>query len=579
MHLYCRAVSPMSPIVNILFLLCFLKISSVVGSTEGHENEDPAYKYMAGSNNKTFEDDEPAIRDQMTNLAVKFHLMGIGALSAKHYMRALHMFTESYKCLPLNPQNLALRASCYMKVGNASLAYLDAQEALYLDPENEIAKNAKIEAMFQLNRRPEGIFRTSMSLTKEQFTEQIGNTVEWPEKDGESLSKEEILKEADDNWQKNDYQTAVGLYNLAMPRLTYGSKSHIAALLNRAIALEDLGRYLDAYFDLVEALDFDLGESQKYAFRSLKAMVLQKMRRYEAISDFEKASALDPSGKLELQFQGFISHIKKYFTDQRALLLTNFEKAKGNIAEISMGPTSEFQLIITVKFGDGKTTELKEADELLELLTLYYFVRAEHSFEPPSRISRLKIYGIVLFDFVPIFSGIDQVLRTEVLILEQCDFLKLSDDQFFDMIRLIFRPQVLTLDNSYDLSNERLNKWISLLDCLLIILGDDKGLYQLDPDRLIDFLHRGRDGDEEAVLTIEPEYIDGGVEAFVEKIVKRFKSDTTPVEFLLNFTGIIELPFMEENPLENSNTGEMLTQGKAESESAKMTFLRRSRME
>ncbi|KAI1707794.1 hypothetical protein Ddc_14666 [Ditylenchus destructor] len=563
-------------IVNIFFILCLLKITFVVGSREDHWNEDPAYKYMAGSNNKTLEDAEPATKDQMKNLAVKFHLMGIDALSAKHYKRALHLFTESYKCLPLNPQNLALRASCHMKmektgaenpfqildshVVSASLAYLDAQEALYLDPENEIAQNAKIEAMVSLNRRPE-----EKKLTKGQFTEQVGNTVEWPEQDGETLSREEILEEADDNFENKDYETAVGLYNLAMPRLSYGSESHIGALRKRAAALKFLDRHLDAYCDIVEALDFDLRESQKYDFRALKGVVLLELGRYEAIADFEKASAYDPSDEWAItKFQELISRSRKYFAYQRSLLLDNFEKAKGNIAEITMGPTSEFESIykssIThrVNFEDGTSAEFKEVDDLLELLTLYHFVRAEHSSEPPSRISRVTFSAIILDNFVPMFFGIGGVLPTDILTMEQCvfSFSKLSDDEFLDMIRNIFRPQLLTLGKSVGLSNERLNKWISLLECKLMILGEDEDLHQLDPNGLIDFLHKGRDGDQEAYLTIQSEYIDGGVEDFVEKIIKRFKSDIRPVKFMVNLTEDDDLPIMEENPLENANTGE-----------------------
>ncbi|KAI1708976.1 hypothetical protein Ddc_14121 [Ditylenchus destructor] len=82
---------------------------------------------------------------------------------------------------------------------------------------------------------------------------------------------------------------------------------------------------------------------------------------------------------------------------------------------------------------------------------------------------------------------------------------------------------------------------------------------ELDPDALVDFLHRPT-GQLLGLqrLMINPEFIDGGVNSFVEKIVLRFQSDTAPARFLLQFTKIISLLYPSGTAIVNSQTNEWL---------------------
>ncbi|KAI1705254.1 hypothetical protein DdX_13722 [Ditylenchus destructor] len=208
--------------------------------------------------------------------------------------------------------------------------------------------------------------------------------------------------------------------------------------------------------------------------------------------------------------------------------------------------------------GDGKVYE-GDYDSLVELLYTYRY-----------RITRVQFFAVSFsHEFVNILTSAGRNLFSGKIRLGQCDFTPLSDDDILDLFRNTLVPESLAFMQDKGISSGVLNKAISegVLDCELAILGDAEDDIRLNPEELIDFLHRpvnkSRVGQGRAFLALRPEFIDGGVEAFVEKLVKRFQTDTSPAPFRLQLSKEVELPALEK-PIHNEKTMEILKRGKIE---------------
>ncbi|KAI1709889.1 hypothetical protein Ddc_13652 [Ditylenchus destructor] len=208
--------------------------------------------------------------------------------------------------------------------------------------------------------------------------------------------------------------------------------------------------------------------------------------------------------------------------------------------------------------GEGKTYE-GDYESLAELLSTYR-----------SRITRVQFVEVTFdHEFVNILTSAGKNLFSGNIRFLQCDFTPLSEDDIMDLFRNTLVPEHFTFVQDKGISSRVLNKAISegLLDCELGIHGDAQDNIRLNPEHLLSFLHRPvnktRVGAGRAYLALRPEYIEGGVEAFIENLVKRFQTDTSPAPFRLQLSEDIELPELEK-PLQNKKTMEILKKGKIE---------------
>ncbi|KAI1707654.1 hypothetical protein Ddc_14695 [Ditylenchus destructor] len=208
--------------------------------------------------------------------------------------------------------------------------------------------------------------------------------------------------------------------------------------------------------------------------------------------------------------------------------------------------------------GAGKTYE-GDYESLAELLSTYR-----------SRITRIQFVKVT-FDhkFVNILNSAGRNLFSGNIRFGHCDFTPLTENDIMDLFRNTLVPESFTFVQDKGISSRVLNKAISegILDCELAILGDAQDNIRLNPEHLLNFLHRPvnktRVGAGRAYLSLPPEYIEGGVNAFVEQLVKRFQTDTSPAPFRLQLAKDIELPEIEKS-LQNKRTMEILKKGKVE---------------
>ncbi|KAI1704608.1 hypothetical protein DdX_14104 [Ditylenchus destructor] len=101
------------------------------------------------------------------------------------------------------------------------------------------------------------------------------------------------------------------------------------------------------------------------------------------------------------------------------------------------------------------------------------------------------------------------------------------------------KPESLSLVDNVGLTSDLLNAGIHdhIFGDSLAINGDPQitGQLLLNPDVLVTFLHEPQSPPKHAILTVNPEYIDGGVQDLEAKTVERFKTNITHVSFKSNF--------------------------------------------
>ncbi|KAI1707799.1 hypothetical protein Ddc_14672 [Ditylenchus destructor] len=564
-----------------LFALCFFGIFETSATTEEHSNENPADKYKAEFNEQSSQNqDTEAAKDQAAvNLAEKLLLTGKDALTIGDYKRALWCFDESYKYQPLNPENLAARAYCHLKMESYALAFVDAEETLKVDLDNKSAMKTKVLAMIGLQRRPEAIIHHIEKINDTQLTDKYKNVTAQTELNSEDkpLMLDEILQEAKSNFDSKNFQAALALYNKVLPHLAYGSKLYMDALKNRMGSLSNLRRMAESYVDATELLE--LATDEQFEYHSMRGMFLLNLERAnEAVAEFDKVIELDPDENRAEHIKGLMAKLRADLVRQenlrkRQLILdsasSGIPPAESKIAELIIGPTYFMpNNFITVKAADGKKYEAKTFAVLIGLLSPYKY-----------QITRVTFSGIVFdHEFIHVLTSVDNVLWTGIFRMESCDFTKLSENEILDLFRNTLKPESLSLIQNSGLTSDILNKAIKehLLDCSLAIIGDDTDELRLNPEELVEFLHRPARR-ALAVLTINPKFIDGGVINFVEKIVERFHSDATPVSFHLQLTKVIDLPLLSDTPLENTRTNELLSKEILEVVSVRQTILKRYR--
>ncbi|KAI1709912.1 hypothetical protein Ddc_13675 [Ditylenchus destructor] len=535
-----------------LFLFGFYWQNGV--AIHDHLNEKPEDKYSAEFNKQASENhDSDALKEQETvELAERFILTGKDMLSIGKYKSALWNFDRSYNYQPLNPENLESRAKCHLKMENYTFAFLDANEALKFDPDNKSARKTKVMAMIGLKRRSEAIIHEIEKTNDIQLIEKYKDAVTQTEQNDQD-DMDDILHEANINFAMNECQAALTLYNKVLPHLLYGSKLYTDALTHRLKSLHCLKRVPEAYLDATELLE--LATDDKFLYHTMRAMLLLDLDRVESIAEFDKVIELDQDKDRAEKVKDIMAGAKMEMHRRRQLILdraaSGIPTSQNKITELIIEPAKQLNNFITIKAADGKKYEAKTFDDLMELLSSYH-----------SRITRVTLNKVTFDkDFVHVLTTVDSVLWTGILNVQYCDFTELSQKEVLNLFRHTLKPESLYLIDNVGLTSDTLNKAFKehLLDCTLVLFGDETDDMELDPKALVDFLHRPT-GQITGLqrLMINPEFIDGGVNKFVEKIVVRFHTDTEPAPFLLQFTKVISLLFPSGTAIVNAQTKEWL---------------------
>ncbi|KAI1701484.1 hypothetical protein Ddc_17598 [Ditylenchus destructor] len=577
------------PTLLLLFLAGFSILSA---EHEDHDNERPADKYSAKFNSETQEqvaeeEDLEAIKDEAAiHFAEKFYAIGQDALSSQDYKRALWCFNISYAYLPTNSKNLASRAKCYLKMQSYGEAFVDANEALDIDPQNESAKKTKALAMIGLERHLDAISRAVKNVKDPNFTSTYLDIIK-EKKKGKSEQyladiAEAALVEARKIHAEGNFRKAVEMYDDIIPNLRYGTLSYGEALTTRKLSLLLLERYIDAYVDIAEMMTIYGGflstHPQLHSFLHLKGRALFLMGRFE-LSDLERVFEFAPDyadSIADIPISELISKTRKKMNAFRNVILNANSwdilavLAKSNeIVELMFGhPANQPRKSFSVKTADGTYYETLAFDAIVALFVTYHW-----------KIPEVIFAGMSIDnDFITTLDKFaEKVLWTGAITIDACTFKMMTDDQSMHLFEKVIHPESLTLRNIHGLPSEVLNIAIEehLFDsCTLAILGDEPTAFQLDSDVLVDYLHRPGNR-QQANLTINHEFIEGGLRAFVMKIVKRFELDIDPAPFYLQLATDIKSPILADLQLENPTTQEILEQSILEEDSVKKTILRR----
>ncbi|KAI1708971.1 hypothetical protein Ddc_14116 [Ditylenchus destructor] len=566
-----------------MFTLFLFGFSGINGTaTDDHWHEKPAEKYSAKLNEQTLEDNDlNALRErEAVDMAERLHMSGKDLFSVGNYKQAIWNFDESYKYQPLNPKNLESRAKCHLKMENYSFAFVDANEALNFDPDSKSARQTKVLAMIKLKRRSEAIIHEIEKINDPQLVEKYKDAVTQTDhrSNNKTFSTEEILEEAQSDFDEQDYQAALELYNKVLPHLPYASELYKNALKHRMKSLNHLKRTAETYADVTELLELAAADD-KLEYHTMRAILLLDLDRVESIAEFEKVIELDHDKERAQKVKDIMAGAKMEMHQKRQLILdraaSGIPTSDNKIVELIIKQTEQPGNFITVMAANGKKYEVESFDSLMELLFSYH-----------SRITRATFSGVSFNkEFIHMITSVDKVLWSGILRLDNCDFTQLSQKEILNLFRHTLKPESLYLILPNDgLTSDAINQAIKyrLLDCTLIIFGDDSEDMELDADELVDFLHRPTTQiiGMQRIIT-NPEFIDGGVNSFVDKIIKRFQSDTEPAPFLLQFTKITSLPFPSGTAILNSRTDELLVHetyddpGYTVGEFVKQTALRR----
>ncbi|KAI1711608.1 hypothetical protein DdX_10070 [Ditylenchus destructor] len=243
-----------------------------------------------------------------------------------------------------------------------------------------------------------------------------------------------------------------------------------------------------------------------------------------------------------------------------------FNLSNDEVVEVIFGDAvKNSNQFFRVRTADGILFKATSVDTVFNFFLLY-----------KSKVTHVNFFHVMInTDLIRMMKLADKLLWTGIVHIEDCNFDLLREEEILDFFQNVIRPEALSLQNNDYLPNEVLNTAIKdhLLDSNLAFLGEDSLNVTLNAYYLLDYLHRPG-----ANLTINPEFINGGLSLFVEEMIERFVSDTEPVPFTFQLTNDIELLLVGE-PLENPVTQELLEQSTIEEASVKRTVLRRYRRE
>ncbi|KAI1710940.1 hypothetical protein Ddc_13203 [Ditylenchus destructor] len=529
---------------------------------EDHHSEDPVAKYTAELNDH--EIDEEAERNKAAVFrAENMLLIGKSALEAGDFDRALLCFNKAYVHQPFNAENLAARAYCHLKMENFYLSFLDANEALKLEPLSRWAQTTKVHSLIGSKRHHQAILHAIEQFHDKELIvhllEQYKFTlVERGESDAiDPVAIRKMVVDSNDNFDKNNFSKTVELVEKILPHLPYNETLYKGSMAIRMVSLKALERLPEAYMDATELLELDnsdeMSEMRLYLHNTL-AELLTGLGRFEAIAEMERGIKAFPNKDKIAESLKQLSKAKMDMSRKYDTILDNtpsgIPSAGHKITELVVGPT-QYQ----VTSADGKKY-VAESDSLEEFLQSYH-----------SKITLVVLMGIPFdSEFLGVLASVDD-LWTGNFRFAHCDFTQLKEDEIMELFRNTIQPEYMMFISNIGLTSQMLNKALSehVFDCDLAIVDDRKDQIQLDPNALLEFLHRPvpKNGERQRnFLSLQSEFIEGGVLAFVEQITEHFKTDSDPVSFHLQITQDVELPFYGEKPLENPWTGEFLAQKK-----------------
>ncbi|KAI1710939.1 hypothetical protein Ddc_13202 [Ditylenchus destructor] len=532
---------------------------TTVSTLDDHDNEDPVAKYTAELNQQVSDEVSEEDRNEAAAFrAEKMLLLGKDALESGDWKRALICFDQAYEHQPFNVENLAARAYCHLKMESFYLSFLDANEALKLNPLNRWAQTTKVHCLIGVKRHPQAVVHEIEKIDDTelvaQLLEQYKLTLAERDESNAVFDRAVTLKlmiEFKENFDKNNFSKTIELVDKVLPHLPYNETFYKGSLVYRVMSLKALERWPHAYMDATELLELDT-VTEKHQHHKVIVDVLTGMGRFEVIAEMERMMEVHPNKDKIGAALKYLSKAKMDLSRKYETILDNtpsgIPSAGSKITELVVGPT-QYQ----VTSADGKKY-VAESDSLEELLQSYH-----------SKITRV-VFVRISFDpkFIDTLASMDSVLWTGNIRIAYCDFRWLTEDEIMEMFRNTIRPEYTMFISNVGLTSEMFNKAIKehILDCDLAIVEEKQTEIQLDPNALLEFLHRPvpKNGERQRnFLSVQPECIEGGLPAFVEQIVEHFKTDSDPVSFRLQITSDVEM-LPGETSLENPWTGEFLAQ-------------------
>ncbi|KAI1721048.1 translocon at the outer membrane of chloroplasts 64 [Ditylenchus destructor] len=342
-----------------------------------------------------------------------------------------------------------------------------------------------------------------------------------------------------EQFNQGNFDAAIGLYTRSLQEEGHSTLTYS----NRAFAYLKTGRAQEALDDANAAMALDDGNIKA---RYRKALALKALgRSNEALKQADSCK----------EFMAGCDELEKLIHELHDSM--NFPNMPKNrkmkrIAELNIGPTMfDPRNPISVKFADGSTRKMHSAHELEQALSSCNY-----------KLSRVNFTG-VRFDenFLRILRTVNPTLWTGMFRISNCDFSRISKEEIFGVFRNVLRPECVTFTDNDGLTSEIFNQAIrdSLLECSLAILNDDVDV-QLNANDCLEFLHRRKNLNPSSILTVRQEFIEGGIQAFVEKIVERFKSSKKRASFQLNIQADVTL--LTERSIYNPDTKEVLVEQK-----------------